>query len=361
MAGAATPALRLSPKRRDELLALTRQRSAQQRTVRRAEVILLAAEGRSNYDIARQTGMARQSVIALRARFAERGVDAVLNDAQRPGRPTTIPKKTIEAIVEATLQTKPKHATHWSVRTMAAKFGVSSATISRIWNEHRLQPHRVTSFKFSTDPKFTEKVRDVVGLYISPPRKALILSVDEKSQIQALDRTAPILPMQRGLPERQTHDYWRNGTTTLFAALNVLDGTVIGKCLPRHRNEEFITFLDHIDETVDDDLDVHLILDNYATHKHPNVKQWLADHPRYHVHFTPTSSSWLNLVERFFGEITAKRIRRGTFRNVKELIKAIDGYIADRNRNPKRFVWSAPASHILRKIKTSRSIYETVH
>ncbi len=244
---------------------------------------------------------------------------------------------------------------------MAAKFGVSRNTVARIWNEHRLQPHRVTSFKFSKDPNFTEKVRDVVGLYMSPPRKALILCVDEKSQIQALDRTAPILPMQRGIPERQTHDYWRNGTTTLFAALNVLDGSVIGKCLPRHRNEEFIAFLDHIDATVAAELNVHLILDNYATHKHPNVKQWLADHPRYHVHFTPTSSSWLNLVERFFGEITAKRIRRGTFRNVKELIKAIDAYIADRNRNPKRFMWSAPASHILRKIKASRVIYGTQH
>ena len=320
---------------------------------------MLAAEGTSNYDIARETGMSRQSVIALRARFAERGMDAVLNDAQRPGRPTTIPQKTIDSIVKATLTTKPKHATQWSVRTMAAEFGVSRATIARIWTEHRLQPHRVTSFK--TDPNFAAKVRDVVGLYMSPPRKALLLSVDEKSQRQALDRTAPISPLQRGIPERQTHDYWRNGTTTLFAALNVLDGSLIGKCLPRHRNEEFVTFLDHIDTTVSADLDVHLILDNYATHKHPKVKKWLIDHPRYHVHFTPTSSSWLNLVERFFGEITAKRIGRGTFRNVKELIKAIDGYIADRNRNPKRFVWSAPTSHILRKIKTSRAIYETSH
>jgi len=342
-------------------MAVRRQRSAPQRSVRRAEVILAAAEGISDYEIARRTGMARQSIMNLRARFAERGVDAVMKDAQRPGRPPTIPQTTVDAIVEATIKTKPKHATHWSVRTMAAHFNVSPATVGRIWQEHRLQPYRLESFKFSTDPNFARKVRDVVGLYMNPPRKALVFSVDEKSQIQALDRTAPILPVQSGIPERQTHDYWRNGTTTLFAALNVLDGSVIGKCLPRHRNEEFITFLEHIDKNVPAKLDIHLILDNYATHKHPNVKQWLAVHPRYQVHFTPTSSSWTNLVERFFGEITARRIRRGTFRNVKELIKAIDAYIADRNRNPKRFVWSAPASRILQKIKISRSIYETAH
>lgn len=357
----ASEALQLPPKSRAALISLTRQRSAPQRSVRRAEVILAAADGLSNYEIARRTGMARQNVIDLRARFAERGIDAVINDAPRPGRPATISKKTADAIVEATIKTKPKNATHWSVRTMAAQFNVSPATVGRIWQEHRLQPHRMESFKFSSDPNFAFKVRDVVGLYMNPPRKALVLCVDEKSQIQALDRTAPILPMRPGIPERQTHDYWRNGTTTLFAALNVLDGSVIGKCLPRHRNEEFIDFLDHIDKTVTPNLDVHLILDNYATHKHANVKQWLADHPRYHVHFTPTSSSWLNLVERFFGEITARRIRRGTFGCVKELIKAIEQYIADRNRNPKRFVWSAPASNILRKIKTSRSIYETGH
>jgi transposase len=357
----ASAALRLAPKGRAALISLTRQRSAPQRSVRRAEVILAAAEGLSNYDIARRTGMARQNVIALRARFEERGIEVVFNDAQRPGRPPTISQHTVDAIVRATITTKPKHATHWSVRMMAAQFNVSPATVGRIWKEHHLQPHRVESFKFSSDPNFAVKVRDVVGLYMNPPRKALVLSVDEKSQIQALDRTAPILPMRAGMPERQTHDYWRNGTTTLFAALNVLDGSVIGKCLPRHRNEEFVEFLDHIDKNVAANLDVHLILDNYATHKHPNVKQWLADHPRYHVHFTPTSSSWINMVERFFGEITARRIRRGTFRSVKELVKAIDGYIADRNRNPKRFVWSAPASRILRKIKISRSIYETVH
>jgi transposase len=305
--------------------------------------------------------MTRQNVALLRERYAERGIDAIVRDAPGRGRRPQISKKTVEAIVQTTLTTKPKNATHWSVRMLAAQFGVSPATVGRIWQEHRLQPHRVESFKFSTDPQFAAKVRDIVGLYMRPPRKALILSVDEKSQIQALDRTAPILPMRPGLPERQTHDYWRNGTTTLFAALNVLDGSVIGKCLPRHRNEEFITFLEHVDKRVAANLDVHLILDNYATHKHPNVKAWLADHPRYHVHFTPTGSSWINLVERFFGEITSRRIRRGTFRNVKELIRAIDSYIADRNRNPKRFEWSAPASRILRKIRISKSIYGTAH
>ena len=304
--------------------------------------------------------MTRVAVTALRARYLEREL-GVLDDAPRPGRPPTIPASTVEAIITTTMHEKPKTATHWTRRSLAAKFKVSSASVDRILREHRLQPERVQNFKFSSDPQFVAKVRDVVGLYLKPPRKALVFSVDEKSQIQALERTAPILPLQRGIPERQSHDYWRNGTTTLFAALNVLDGSVIGKCLPRHRNEEFVTFLDHIEDTVAPELDVHLIMDNYATHKHPNVRAWLAKHPRYHVHFTPTSSSWLNLVERFFAEITARRIRRGSFRSVRELTRAIDAYIADRNRDPKAFVWKASAQRILRRIRKSKSIYETRH
>jgi transposase len=304
--------------------------------------------------------MSRIAVTALRARYAERRM-AALDDAPRPGRPATIEPAIVQSIISTVMHEKPRHATHWTRRSLAAKFNVSSASVDRILRDHRLAPERIEHFKFSNDPDFVEKVRDIVGLYLKPPRKALIFSVDEKSQIQALERTAPILPVQRGIPERQTHDYWRNGTTTLFAALNVLDGSVIGKCLPRHRNEEFIEFLDHIDRTIPKRRDVHLIMDNYATHKHANVKAWLAEHPRYHVHFTPTSSSWLNLVERFFAEITNRRIRRGSFGSVRELIKAINGYIADRNRDPKAFVWKATATKILKRVRKCKSIYETSH
>ena len=305
--------------------------------------------------------MTRQSIRDIEKRFRERGTDAILRDAARPGRPTQIPQATIDAVLEATLHSKPRNATHWTARAMAAKFNISASTVLRIWREHSLQPHRVQSFKFSTDPRFTAKVRDVVGLYLNPPRKALVLCVDEKSQIQALERTAPILPLRSGIPERQSHDYWRNGTTTLFAALNVLEGTVIGKCLPRHRNEEFIEFLGYIDRSTPQGLDLHLIVDNYGTHKHANVKAWLEAHPRFHFHFTPTGASWLNGVERFFAEITGKRIRRGSFGSVKELITAIMAYIADHNRNPKRFFWTKSASTIIRKVNKSKAIYDAGH
>jgi len=356
----AAPALRLSSKHRAELEAVIRRTTTPQRVAQRARILIDAAEGISNTEIARRHGWTRVAVGALRTRFAERRL-GVLEDAPRPGRPTTISPAKVENIISTVRHEKPKHATHWTRRSLAARFGVSPASVDRILHQHRLQPERVEHFKFSNDPHFVEKVRDVVGLYLKPPRKALVFSVDEKSQIQALERTAPILPLQRGIPERQSHDYWRNGTTTLFAALNVLDGNVIGKCLPRHRNEEFVDFLDHIDQQVPKDLDVHLIMDNYATHKHANVKAWLDEHPRYHVHFTPTSSSWLNLVERFFAEITNRRIRRGSFRSVRELTRAIDGYIADRNRNPKAFVWKSTASKILRRVRKCKSIYETSH
>lgn len=329
--------------------------------VRRAKVLLLLVDGFSRAEVSRRTGMTRQNVISLERRFRERRMDAVLSDAQRPGRPAVIPQATIDAIVETTMRSKPRNATHWTARAMAAKFKVGVATVHRIWREHELQPHRVQSFKFSNDPQFAAKVRDIVGLYLNPPRKAIVLSVDEKSQIQALERSAPILPLRPGIPERQTHDYHRNGTTTLFAALNVLDGSVMGKCLPRHRNEEFIDFLEHINKNIPKGLDVHVVVDNYGTHKHPNVKAWLDEHPRFHFHFTPTSGSWLNLVERFFAEITNRRIRRGTFGSVKELVKAITAYINDRNRDPKRFVWTKSASTILRRVKKSKLIYGTGH
>ena len=242
---------------------------------------------------------------------------------------------------------------------MAAAEGVSPATIQRIWKKHKLQPHRVESFKFSTDPDFAGKVRDIVGLYLNPPDKAIVLSVDEKSQIQALDRTQPILPLRPGLPERQTHDYQRHGTTTLFAALNVLEGTVIGQCLPRHRHQEFLRFLEQIDESVEENCDIHLVLDNYGTHKHPQVREWFTAHPRYHLHFTPTSSSWLNQIERWFAEITRCRIRRGTFRSVRDLTKAIGEYIRLYNKNPKPFQWVASASRIIRKVRKYKAISDT--
>ena len=354
-------ALRLSSKERAELHAILRRQTAPARTVRRAKVILGLAEGLSNTELSRRTEMTRQNIINLRNRFLTRRMDAVRADAQRAGRPPQIAQSVIDAIVDAVLHSKPRNATHWTTRAIAAKFCVSQTTVRRILHEHELQPHRVESFKFSNDPDFSKKVRDVVGLYLNPPRKAVVLSVDEKSQIQALERTAPILPLRSGLPERQSHDYWRHGTTTLFAALSMLDGTVIGKCLPRHRNEEFIEFLEHIDRSVSKDLDVHVILDNYGTHKHANVKAWLTAHPRFHFHFTPTSASWLNMVERFFAEITGRRIRRGTFTSVKDLIKAITAYIADHNRNPKHFVWKKSASTIIRRVNKSKRIYGSGH
>ena len=244
---------------------------------------------------------------------------------------------------------------------MAAAQGVSDTTVYRIWNAHRLQPHRVETFKFSRDPQFAEKVRDIVGLYMKPPAKALVLCVDEKSQIQALDRTQPLLPLRPNLPERRTHDYKRHGTTTLFSALNALDGTILGECQARHRNQEFIHFLRNIDRALPADLDVHVILDNYGTHTHANVQQWLEQHPRYHLHFTPTGASWLNLVERFFSEITERRLRRGTFRSVPELVGAITAYIKSRNRSPKPFVWTAKASEIIRKVRRCSTISEAGH
>lgn len=282
---------------------------------------------------------------------------SVLQDAPRPGRPKVISDKKVAKIVESTLNTVPRHRTHWSSREMAKREGVSFSTVQRIWQAHDLQPHRVANFKFSKDPHFVEKLRDVVGLYMDPPTNAIVLSLDEKSSVQALERTAPILPLREGVPSRQTHDYRRNETTTLFAALNTLSGKVIEKCLPRHRHTEFIEFLEHIDHNVPFKLDVHIIMDNYATHKKAEVRAWFSAHPRYHVHFIPTSSSWLNAVERFFAEITAKRIRRGTFTSVPQLIKAIAAYVADHNAHARPFVWTKSAGTILKKIRKCRAIY----
>lgn len=351
--------LPLSESERKQLLALSRHRSTPRGIVLRLNIVLGAAEGIANHALARKLSTSLPTVLLWRRRFDSGGLAAVLEDRPRCGRPKQISEQREAALVEATIRTTPSDATHWSVRTMAASQKLSPATVQRIWKKHKLQPHRVESFKFSGDPEFAPKVRDIVALYINPPEKAIVLSVDEKSQIQALDRTQPILPLRPGLPERQTHDYERHGTTTLFAALNVLEGTVIGQCQPRHRHQEFLRFLDRIDESVHPNLDIHLVLDNYGTHKHPQVKKWLVERPRYHVHFTPTGSSWLNQIERWFAEITRKRIRRGTFRSVRELVEAIQDYLRQYNKNPQPFQWVASASRIIRKVNKYKEISET--
>lgn len=361
MARAGAPAVPLTPIQRRELIQITRLASAPQNVVLRAKVVLGAADGVPNQRLARQLSTNRMTVLLWRRRFEQEGLSGILEDRPRSGRPRQVTAEEEADIVERTRTTKPSHATHWTVRTMAQQVGVSPATVHRIWQAYGLQPHRVENFKFSTDPEFVRKVRDIVGLYLNPPDKALVLSVDEKSQIQALDRTQPILPLRPGLPERQTHDYVRHGTTTLFAALNVLDGSVIGHCQPRHRHQEFLRFLERVEASTNRRLAIHLVLDNYGTHKHPTVRKWFADHPRYHLHFTPTGASWINQIERWFAEITAKRIRRGTFRSVRELIRAIQAYIRDHNRKSQPFAWTATAASILRKVRKCKDTSETAH
>jgi transposase len=349
----------LTDSERKRLQGISRHRSTPRGIALRVSILLGAAEGIGNHVLARNLSTSLPTVLLWRRRYESDGVAGVLEDRHRSGRPKQISPEKEAAIVEATIKTTPKDATHWSVRAMAASQRVSSATVQRIWKKHKLQPHRVESFKFSTDPEFAPKVRDIVGLYMNPPDRAIVLSVDEKSQIQALDRTQPILPLRPGLPARQTHDYERHGTTTLFAALNVLEGTIIAECQPRHRHQEFLRFLERIDASVAPGLEIHLVLDNYGTHKHPQVNQWLAERPHYHVHFTPTSSSWLNQIERWFAEITRKRIRRGTFHSVRDLIKAIKDYVRIYNRDPHPFQWVASASKIIRKVSKYKETLET--
>lgn len=346
---------------RSQLERLIRVGSTSQKVALRARIILGAAEGRSNNELAQQLGTSRPTVILWRERYVEGGLQVLLRDAPRPGRKPRLSAKKVEQVVERTLHTKPRNATHWSVRTLAEAEGLSPSMVHRIWRAHGLKPHRITTFKLSEDPEFVSKVRDVVGLYMNPPDKALVLCVDEKSQIQALDRSQPALPMRPGSPERQTHDYVRHGTTTLFAALNILDGSVIGSCMPRHRHNEFLEFLDRIDRSTPKRREIHLVLDNYGTHKHPKVKQWFNDHPRFHLHFVPTSSSWLNLIECWFSQLTTKRVRRGTFRNVRALIRAIQEYIRENNKDPQPFVWTVPAARILRKVRRCKELLETGH
>src|SRR5438270_963747 len=336
-------AVALSGEHRRILEAWIRGRNTPRKIVFRSQIILLAAEGLPNRRIAEQLKTSRPTVILWRNRFAAEGPVALTEDEPGRGRKPQLSADKVKQIIEVTLHSYPADATHWSVRTMAAAQGVSPATIQRIWDAHGLQPHRTETFKLSHDKRFVEKLTDVVGLYLNPPERALVLCFDEKSQIQALDRTQPGLPMKKGRCGTMTHDYKRHGTTTLFAALNVLDGTVIGECMARHRHQEFLKFLRKLDRETPADLILHLILDNYAAHKHDAVGRWLKRHPRFRLHYTPTGSSWLNLVERWFRELTQKRLRRGNFIDVKDLITAIKEYLAQNNKQPKPFIWTATA------------------
>lgn len=354
-------ALPIDTNQAKRLQALVRSGKTPQKLAMRARIVLLAADGVANQAIAARVGVSRPTVLLWRRRFIRAGVPGVLKEARRPGRKKAVVPEVIQRVVEATLRTTPPAATHWTIRTMARAQGLSRMTVQRIWKQYGLQPHRVETFKLSRDPHFVEKLRDVVGLYLDPPDKALVLSVDEKSQIQALDRTAPLLPLRPGIPARQTHDYTRHGTTTLFAALSLLDGKVIGECLPRHRSKEFLRFLARVDRETPPALALHLIVDNSSTHKSPPVKRWLTRHPRVHLHFTPTGSSWLNMVERWFRDITQRRIRRGTFRSVKELIAAITAYLQHYNEAPTRFVWTKDADMILAKIRRCKEALGTAH
>jgi len=351
----------LSDSERVTLQKWAKARSQAQRLVQRAQIILLAAEGVESQQIAAKLRVSRPTVQLWRERFLALRTVGLERDAPRPGRIPAIADSKIAAIVETTLHSQPPNATHWSTRLMAKAQGVSEATVRRIWKQAGLKPHRVSTFKVSRDPQFVEKLIDVVGLYMNPPDKALVFCVDEKSQIQALDRTQPGLPMKPGRCGTMTHDYKRNGTTTLFAALNMLDGSVIGDCMPQHRHQEFIRFLKLIDQQSPAGLDLHLIVDNYATHKHPSVQRWLRRHPRVQMHFTPTSSSWLNLVERWFRNLTQQRLRRGSFHHVKELIDAIRDYIGNHNQNPRVFVWSASVGRILAKVAKCKEALDALH
>jgi transposase len=340
----------LTAEENTRLIEWTRRHKTSQALALRARIVLASQQDRSNREIAEQLRVNVQTVGKWRSRFISKRLDGLL-DEPRPGAPRTISDGIVEKVIAKTLHDKPRDATHWSSRTMAKASGLSQTAVVRIWRAFGLQPHRAETFKLSTDPLFIDKVRDIVGLYLSPPDRALGLCVDEKSQIQALDRTQPILPMMPGLPERRTHDYSRHGTTTLFAALNIATGKVIGELHRRHRAKEFLDFLRAIEAAVPAKLDVHLVMDNYGTHKTPSVNRWLARHPRFHVHFTPTSASWLNQVERWFATLTQKQIRRGTHRSTVELEKAIRSYLDIYNKHPRPFVWTKTADQILDSIK----------
>ncbi len=354
-------ALQVSTQDRDRLESWLRAHNTPQAMAWRAQIIVYAAEGLPNTRIAKEVGVSVVTVREWRKRFEMEGIDGLTEIKPGRGRKREISATKVKRIVHDTLHVKPRGATHWSCRSMADRHKVSAATVQRIWDAHGLQPHRTETFKLSTDPEFVEKLTDIVGLYLNPPDKAAIICVDEKSQIQALDRTQPGLPMKRGRCGTRTHDYKRHGTTSLFAALNVLEGTIIGNCYERHRHQEFLKFLRRLDREFPKSKPLHLILDNYGTHTHPNVKAWLDKHPRFHLHFTPTSCSWLNLIERWFGQLTEKQLRRGVFTSVKELTHTIKQFIKVYNEHPKPFVWNAKVDDILRKVGKCKAILETVH
>lgn len=349
MMGRPKAELVLSTAEREQLQQWSRRRKTAQALAVRSRVILLCAEGRSNDEVAARYAVSKQMVCKWRGRFVAARLDGLL-DAPRPGQPRKISDAAIEDVIDKTLHRKPKNATHWSTRSLAAATGLTQNAIFRIWKTFGLQPHRQETFKLSTDPLFIEKVRDIVGLYLAPPVKAIVLCVDEKSQIQALDRTQPILPMMPGMPEKRTHDYMRHGTTTLFAALDIATGEVMGQLHRRHRAGEFLQFLRHVNTQVPADLDVHLVMDNYGTHKTQAVRSWFARHPRFHVHFTPTSASWLNQVERWFSTLTTQYLRRSTHRSTQALEKAIREYLASYNENPRPFAWAKSADDIIESI-----------
>jgi transposase len=351
----------LSSEDRAVLQQQARGRSLPARLVERSRIVLRAADGLQNDEIAAEFGITPEKAARWRNRFLDGGLDALRKDAPRPGRTRTIGDRAVARVVEMTTQDKPDNATHWSTRTMADATGLSAASVRRIWRAHGLKPHLERTFKVSNDPLFAEKLDTIVGLYLNPPEHAIVLCADEKSQIQALDRTQPGLPLKKGRCGTMTHDYKRNGTATLFAALDTLDGSVISMCDDRHRHQEWLKFLRVIDQVTPQGKDLHLIVDNYATHKHPKVQRWLTRHPRFHIHFTPTSSSWLNMVERFFRDLTQNRLRRGVFQGVEELIMAIGEYIDKHNQRPKPFIWTAKASDILEKVKRARRSLDNRH
>jgi transposase len=348
--GRPNTALVISEAERRDLEALVRSRSMPHALVRRARIVLRSAEGASNRTVARECGVSAPIVSLWRSRYQRDG-QAGLHGELRPGRPRTHGDDKVAGLLRTVLKSKPEVATHWTIRSAAAKTGISKSTVGRYFALFGVQPHRSKTFKLSTDEFFVEKVRDIVGLYLNPPDKALVLCVDEKSQIQALERTQPILPIGLGYAEGVTHDYFRHGTVTLFAALDIVTGGVISQCRPRHRHQEFLSFLKHLDANTPAAMELHLIADNYATHKHPQVKAWLARHPRFHLHFTPTYSSWLNQVERWFGLISQQAIRCGSFRNVRQLVEKIEHYVAHYNKHRRPFVWTATADSILAKVE----------
>jgi transposase len=344
----------LNPEQKEMLEQCARARSRSVRLVERARIVLLAADGKQDKEVAAELNITAHKAARWRNRYLDLGLTGLEKDAPRAGRTPRIPASTVKQVIHKTTQEKPAQATHWSTRSMAAAMDLSPATVRRIWHKHGLKPHLVETFKVSSDPRFAEKLEAIVGLYLNPPEHALVLCCDEKSQIQALDRTQPGLPLKRGRAGTMTHDYKRNGTATLFAALNTFNGKVISLCQQRHRHQEWLRFLRLVNDATPGHKQLHLIVDNYATHKHPAVQRWLKAHPRFHIHFTPTSASWLNMVERFFRDLTVNRLRRGVFRDVMELVNAIDAYVDHHNENPKPFIWTASATDILEKVKRAR-------